>query len=86
MAFAVCGSGGRPDRQDPKTAVGTTAATPTVLRAGFTRKSLDHTPPAWVESGALFSEESCSFSQRDLQESLNAWLSKATAQLQKTNA
>jgi hypothetical protein len=39
-----------------------------------------------LESGALFSEESCSFSQRDLQDSLNAWLSKATAQLQKTNA
>jgi hypothetical protein len=29
-----------------------------------------------LESGALFSEESCSFSQRDLLDSLQTWLDK----------
>lgn len=34
-----------------------------------------------LESSALFSEESCSFSQRDLLDSLNLWLDKARGQL-----
>jgi hypothetical protein len=33
-----------------------------------------------LESSALFSEESCSFSQRDLLDSLQTWLDKAQAQ------
>lgn len=35
-----------------------------------------------LESGALFSEESCSFSQKDLIDSLQMWLDKAGAVLQ----
>jgi hypothetical protein len=35
-----------------------------------------------LESAALFSEESCSFSQRDLIEALDAWLMRAQQQLQ----
>jgi hypothetical protein len=34
-----------------------------------------------LESSALFSEESCSFSQRDLLDSLQLWLDKAAQQL-----
>jgi hypothetical protein len=34
-----------------------------------------------LESGALFSEESCSFSQRDLLDSLALWAHKAQQQL-----
>jgi hypothetical protein len=34
-----------------------------------------------LESSALFSEESCSFSQRDLLDSLQLWLNKAAQQL-----
>jgi hypothetical protein len=34
-----------------------------------------------LESGALFSEESCSFSQRDLLDGLQLWCDKAQAQL-----
>ena len=34
-----------------------------------------------LESGALFSEESCSFSQTDLIDSLALWLDKAQTQL-----
>lgn len=34
-----------------------------------------------LESGALFSEESCSFSQKDLIDSLQMWLDKAGAAL-----
>lgn len=34
-----------------------------------------------LESSALFSEESCSFSQTDLLDSLQMWLDKAGAQL-----
>lgn len=34
-----------------------------------------------LESSALFSEESCSFSQKDLTASLRLWLDKAAAQL-----
>lgn len=34
-----------------------------------------------LESSALFSEESCSFSQADLLDSLQMWLDKADAQL-----
>ena len=37
-----------------------------------------------LESGALFSEESCSFSQTDLIDSLALWLDKAQAQLKTT--
>ncbi len=36
-----------------------------------------------LESGALFSEESCSFSQKDLLASLQLWAEKAQAQLSK---
>ena len=36
-----------------------------------------------LESSALFSDESCSFSQRDLLDSLQLWLDKAQGQLQK---
>ncbi|MCJ0762349.1 hypothetical protein [Variovorax terrae] len=36
-----------------------------------------------LESSALFSEESCSFSQKDLLDSLRLWLDKAEAQLQR---
>ena len=35
-----------------------------------------------LQSGALFREESCSFSQTDLIDSLAMWLDKAEAQLQ----
>ena len=34
-----------------------------------------------LESGALFSEESCSFSQKDLVASLQMWVDKAREQL-----
>lgn len=34
-----------------------------------------------LESSALFAEESCSFSQQDLRDSLQMWLDKARAQL-----
>ncbi len=34
-----------------------------------------------IESSALFSEESCSFSQQDLLDSLQLWADKAHAQL-----
>lgn len=34
-----------------------------------------------LEAGALFSEESCSFSQKDLLASLQIWLDKAKASL-----
>jgi hypothetical protein len=37
-----------------------------------------------LESSALFTEESCSFSQKDLLDSLQLWLDKAQLQLQKT--
>lgn len=36
-----------------------------------------------LESSALFTEESCSFSQQDLLDSLQLWLDKARLQLQK---
>ena len=36
-----------------------------------------------LESGALFSEESCSFSQEDLLANLDLWLEKAALQLAK---
>jgi hypothetical protein len=38
-----------------------------------------------LESSALFAEESCSFSQQDLFDSLQMWLDKAQAQLQRVN-
>ena len=34
-----------------------------------------------IEAGALFSEESCSFSRKDLLDSLKMWLDKAEARL-----
>ncbi len=37
-----------------------------------------------LESSALFTEESCSFSQRDLLDSLQQWIDKAQLQLQKS--
>lgn len=39
-----------------------------------------------LESGALFSEESCSFSQKDLLSNLQLWAEKAQAHLNKTCA
>ena len=36
-----------------------------------------------LEAGALFTEESCSFSQKDLHDSLQVWLDKADQQLQR---
>ncbi|RYX97774.1 MAG: hypothetical protein EOO28_02760 [Comamonadaceae bacterium] len=36
-----------------------------------------------LESGALFSEESCSFSQADLLANLDLWVEKAALHLQK---
>ncbi|RJG06884.1 hypothetical protein D3870_13535 [Noviherbaspirillum cavernae] len=39
-----------------------------------------------LESGSLFTEESCSFSQEDLQASLAVWLDKATQLLQTHSA
>lgn len=38
-----------------------------------------------LESSALFSEESCSFSQKDLLDNLETWANKAQAQLEKTS-
>lgn len=35
-----------------------------------------------LDSSALFGEESCSFSQRDLLDNVQAWVDKARAQLQ----
>jgi hypothetical protein len=37
-----------------------------------------------LESAALFTEESCSFSQKELLDSLQLWIDKARLQLQKT--
>ena len=37
-----------------------------------------------LESSALFNEESCSFSQTELLDSLQVWIDKAQLQLQKT--
>ena len=37
-----------------------------------------------LESSALFTEDSCSFSREDLLDSLQLWLDKARLQLQKT--
>lgn len=34
-----------------------------------------------LEAGALFTEESCSFSQHDLLDSLQVWVDKASGQL-----
>ncbi len=55
------------------------------------RGLLDALPPRYnevllglldrLESSALFAEESCSFSQTDLLDSLQMWLDKAQAQL-----
>lgn len=52
---------------------------------------LDSLPPRYtevlhnlldrLESSALFAEESCSFSQKDLLDSLQLWLDKAAQQL-----
>lgn len=52
---------------------------------------LDQLPPRYaevlhglldrLESSALFDAESCSFSQRDLTDSMRLWLDKAAAQL-----
>jgi hypothetical protein len=39
-----------------------------------------------LESAALFSEESCSFSQKDLLDSLQQWLDHARGQLDKGDA
>lgn len=53
---------------------------------------LDQLPPRYadvlhglldrLESSALFDAESCSFSQRDLTDSMRLWLDKAAARLQ----
>lgn len=39
-----------------------------------------------LESSALFSEESCSFSQQGLLDNLQIWLDKASSQLQNATA
>jgi len=39
-----------------------------------------------LESSALFTEESCSFSQKELLDSLQQWLDQAQRQLDKTSA
>jgi hypothetical protein len=39
-----------------------------------------------LEAGSLFSEESCSFSQTDLHDSLQMWVDKAHGVLTSTNA
>jgi hypothetical protein len=39
-----------------------------------------------LEAGALFSEESCSFSQKDLLDNLQVWADKAQAHLDKAQA
>lgn len=65
--------------------------------ADFSRQARAHTallaalPPRYtevllglldrLESSALFAEESCSFSQTDLLDSLQLWLDRATQQL-----
>ncbi len=67
--------------------------------AGFSRQARAQTellaalPPRYaevlhglldrLESSALFAEESCSFSQTELLDSLQLWLDKAAQQLQK---
>ena len=38
-----------------------------------------------LESSALFTDESCSFSHRDLQDSVQLWLDKASALLDKAD-
>ena len=38
-----------------------------------------------LESSALFSEESCSFSQKELLDSLQLWMDKAQTLLDKTH-
>jgi hypothetical protein len=64
--------------------------------AEFSRQARDHAPllaalpPRYtevlhdlldrLESSALFAEESCSFSQRELHDSLQLWLDKAAQQ------
>lgn len=37
-----------------------------------------------LEAGAMFSEESCSFSQKDIIDSLQLWIDKAVARLAKS--
>ena len=39
-----------------------------------------------IEAGALFSEESCSFSQKDLLDNLRLWADKALPHLDKAQA
>ena len=39
-----------------------------------------------IEAGALFTEESCSFSQKDLLGSLQLWAEKASQPLQQTTS
>lgn len=55
-------------------------------------EAMDKLPPAFgevwhnlldrLESSALFAEESCSFSQKDLVDSLQLWIDKALQRLQ----
>jgi hypothetical protein len=66
-------------------------ASPFVLQARQYTTLLDALPEKYrlvyhdildrLESGALFSEESCSFSQRDLLDNLDVWIAKAQGQL-----
>ncbi|MCA3238422.1 MAG: hypothetical protein ACK5RC_07185 [Curvibacter sp.] len=60
-----------------------TARTQTALLAALPPRYTDvlHGLLDRLESSALFSEESCSFSQRDLFDSLQMWLDKAAQQL-----
>ncbi|THU00247.1 hypothetical protein E9531_10795 [Lampropedia puyangensis] len=58
------------------------------------RALLDALPPPFtvvlqdllnrLEAGALFTEESCSFSQKDLHDSLQLWIDKAESYLRKS--
>lgn len=54
-----------------------------VLLAALPEKFTDvlHQLMDRLESSALFSEESCSFSQRDLIDSLQLWIDKAAQRL-----
>ena len=55
----------------------------TVLLTALPEKFTDvlHQLMDRLESSALFSEESCSFSQRDLIDSLQLWIDKATQRI-----
>ena len=67
----------------PATALSDTARAQTALLAALPARYADvlHGLLDRLESSALFSEESCSFSQKDLLDSLQQWADKAGATL-----